>query len=515
MGSLKAMPPGDGDGTAEHRDVVIVGAGLSGIGAAYRLQSECPGKSYAILEAREAIGGTWDLFRYPGVRSDSDMFTLGYPFRPWTGEKTIADGASIRGYIQQTAAEAKIDARIRFRSRIVRADWSSADAWWTLEVERTDANGAPGRGTLTCSFLYLCSGYYNYDSGYLPEFEGSDTFRGRIIHPQFWPDDLDYDGRNVVVIGSGATAVTLLPNMAERAAHVTMLQRSPSYVTAVPSRDKTVAAFRRYLPAPLAHSLARAKYVALTQGFYQLCRRRPEAAKRLIRKQQLGILGDQAQIDEHFTPRYQPWDQRLCIAPGADLFRTLKSGKASVVTDGIASFDADGIRLASGGHLAADVIVAATGLSMLPLGGVAFTVDGGPVDLGDAWVYRGVLVSGLPNVGICIGYTNASWTLRADLSSRYVCRLLRFMDRHGYASAVPRVRTVMGARPVLDLTSGYVRRSIGTFPKQGDRRPWTVRHNYLLDAPSMRWANVRRNMAFAKGPGASAPSGRIKEELRG
>ncbi|MGV0111865.1 flavin-containing monooxygenase, partial [Arthrobacter sp. CP30] len=480
----------------EHLDVVIVGAGLSGIGAAYRVATGLPGKSFTVLEARGAIGGTWDLFRYPGVRSDSDMFTLGYPFRPWTEAKAIADGSSILSYIRETAEDPRIRERIRFRTKLVGAAWSSEDARWTLDLDVTDDDGGTERRQLTCGFLYLCSGYYNYDRGHEPSFAGLDSFTGEIVRPQFWPEGLDYAGKRVVVIGSGATAVTLVPSMAKEAAHVTMLQRSPTYVTAVPSRDTFSDAVRRRLPAGPAHHLARAKNVLFTQAFYQLCRRRPELAKKLIRTQTERILGDEASVRENFTPAYNPWDQRLCVAPSADLFKALKSGSASVVTDTIDTFTPTGIRLASGRELEADVVVTATGLSMLPLGGARFTVDGRPVDLGDSWVYRGLMVSGVPNLALCVGYTNASWTLRADLSSRYVCRLIRYMDRHGHRYGAPAVDGAMTARPILDLTSGYVQRAVSAFPKQGDRQPWIMRQNYLLDAPTALRGRLSKNMVF-------------------
>ncbi|MHA7218703.1 flavin-containing monooxygenase [Arthrobacter sp. MDT1-48-3] len=495
----------------EHLDVVVVGAGLSGVGAAYRISTELPGKTFAVLEARSAIGGTWDLFRYPGVRSDSDMFTLGYPFRPWTEAKAIADGSSILRYIRDTAEDPRIRERIRFRTRLVSAAWSSRDARWTLELEVMDDDGGTERRQLTCGFLYLCSGYYNYEHGHEPAFPGLESFEGEVVRPQFWPEDLDYADKRVVVIGSGATAVTLVSSMADDAAHVTMLQRSPTYITAVPSRDRFSDAARRHLPAGLAHHVARAKNVLFTQAFYQLCRRRPELAKKLIRTQTERILGDERTVQENFTPAYNPWDQRLCVAPSADFFRSLKSGKASVVTDTIDAFTPHGIRLASGQELEADVVVTATGLSMLPLGGATFTVDGNPVDLGDSWVYRGLMVSGVPNLALCVGYTNASWTLRADLSSRYVCRLIKYLDRRGHRYGAPVTDGAMTARPILDLTSGYVQRAVSAFPKQGDRQPWTMRQNYLLDAPTALHGNLAKNMVFDAPAPPAAPAPELQE----
>ena len=500
------------DSSLEHLDVVIVGAGLSGIGAAYRVSTGLPGKSFAVLEARSAIGGTWDLFRYPGVRSDSDMFTLGYPFRPWTEAKAIADGSSILSYIRDTAEDPRIRERIRFSTKLVNAAWSSADARWTLDLEVTDHDGGTERRQLTCGFLYLCSGYYNYDQGHEPALPGMGHFEGQVVRPQFWPADLDYTGKRVVIVGSGATAVTLLPNMAKDAAQVTMLQRSPTSNTAVPSRDKFSDAARRYLPAGPAHHVARAKNVLFTQAFYQLCRRRPELAKKVIRSQTERILGDEQTVRENFIPAYNPWDQRLCVAPSADFFKALKSGSASVVTDTIETFTPHGVRLTSGQELEADVVVTATGLSMLPLGGATFTVDGNAVNLGDSWVYRGLMVSGVPNLALCVGYTNASWTLRADLSSRYVCRLIRHLDRHGHRYGAPAVDGDMKARPILDLTSGYVQRAVSAFPKQGDRQPWIMRQNYLLDAPTALYGNIARNMVFdAPAPPTDVPAPDLEE----
>ncbi|WP_197672164.1 NAD(P)/FAD-dependent oxidoreductase [Alloactinosynnema sp. L-07] len=470
----------------EHLDVVIVGAGLSGIGAAYRLRTECPGKSYAILEARAALGGTWDLFRYPGVRSDSDMFTLGYPFKPWRAPKAIADGPSILSYLQETAAEFGIDRAIRYDTKVVSADWSTEDARWTLTLD----NGS----TITCGFLYSCTGYYDYDHGHDPGFTGVDGFAGQVVHPQFWPEDLDYAGKRVVVIGSGATAVTLVPSMAETAAHVTMLQRSPTWISPVPSRDKIADTVRRYLPAGIAHRAVRLKNVAFTLGFYQLCRRRPALARKLLTGLAKRTLKDERLVAEHFTPTYDPWDQRLCAVPDADLFGALTSGKASVVTDHIDTFVPEGIRLASGTVLPADVVVTATGLRLLPFGGIAPSVDGVTVPLHHQFVWRGAMITGLPNFAVCIGYTNASWTLRADLTSRLVCKVLTWMDRDGHTAVVPRPERPLSPRPLLDLASGYVRRSIGEFPRQGDHAPWRVRQNYFIDAATTLRTDLARTL---------------------
>jgi monooxygenase len=460
-----------------------------------------PGTRYAILEARDAIGGTWDLFRYPGVRSDSDMFTFSYPFRPWRGADTMASGDQIRQYIRDTADEAGITRHIRFGAKVVSADWSSADARWTLRLA--------GGEELSCSFVYACAGYYDYDEGYRPDFPGLDTFAGQLIHPQFWPADLSYAGKRVVVIGSGATAVTLVPAMAEEAAHVTMLQRSPTYMTVLPRRDAVADAVRRVLPPGAAFRLVRAKNVLLTQGFYQLARHRPRIVRKLLRGVAVRSLGDEAYVDRHFKPRYQPWDQRLCVIPGGDLYTAIKSGRASVVTDRIESFVPTGIRLASGDELAADIVVSATGLSLIPCGGVRLSLDGTPVDISEHAAYRGLMLSGVPNLAYCIGYTNASWTLRADLSSRYVCRLLDYLDRHGYAAATPGAPAGPG-RPRLDLSSGYVQRALDKFPRQGDRDPWLVRQSYLRDALAVPRADVTRGMTFTRRASAGTPR---KEEI--
>ena len=408
----------------EHFDVLIVGAGLSGIGAGYRLQTECADKSYVILEGRSTMGGTWDLFRYPGVRSDSDMFTLGYPFRPWKEAKAIADGSSILNYIRETASAYGIDEHIRYNQRVKAASWSYDDAMWTIEVE-TDGS----RRTYTCSFLYMCSGYYSYKGGFTPTFPGLEKFEGQVIHPQKWPEDLDYTGKQVVVIGSGATAVTLVPAMAETAEHVTMLQRSPSYITALPAKDALADSIRKWLPEQRAHSIVRWKNVTITQALYQLCRRAPKFATKLLQDGVKKHVGENVAIDPHFVPAYQPWDQRLCLVPDADLFVALRSGKASIVTDQIATFTPSGIDLKSGEHLDADIVVTATGLKMVAAGELDLEVGGKHLSTGDTLVYKGLMFSGVPNFAWCVGYTNASWTLRADLSSRYVCRFFELSRR--------------------------------------------------------------------------------------
>jgi monooxygenase len=473
----------------DHVDVLIIGAGLSGIGAAWRLTRSRPSTSFMILEARDAIGGTWDLFRYPGVRSDSDMFTLSYPFRPWHGSRSLATGDDIRDYIRQTADEGGITPHIRFGTKARSAAWSTDQARWTVETSN---------GTYTCRFLYACAGYYDYDRAYQPDFPGLADFAGTFLHPQFWPADLDYAGKRIVVIGSGATAVTLVPALAETAAHVTMLQRSPTYMTVLPDRDVLADKLRRRLPAPVAHRLIRAKNIALSQGFYQLARRRPERVKALLRRFAVHGIGDEAYVDEHFTPRYDPWDQRLCVVPRGDLFRAIRAGRASMATDLIDRFEPEGIRLRSGRVLEADIVVSATGLSLLPIGGAQLTVDGRPVDAGRQVSYRGIMLSGVPNLAYCIGYANASWTLRADLCHRYLIRLLSYMDRHGYAIATPAEAPAGPRRPLLDLTSGYVLRALDRFPQQGDRDPWRIRQNYPLELLTTPRADVRRDMVFTR-----------------
>ena len=484
--------------TVEHLDVLIVGAGLSGVGAGYRLATQCPGKTWAILEARDAMGGTWDLFRYPGIRSDSDMFTLGYQFRPWRKARAIADGDSIRAYIRDTAAEFGIDRKVRYRQKVTRAAWDSDRSRWTVEV-----NGGPeaGGSSYTCGFLYMCSGYYSYDAGYCPDFPGRERFAGQIVHPQHWPEDLDYAGKKVVVIGSGATAVTLVPSLAGRAGHVTMLQRSPTYVASLPGVDPLASLLNRYLPARAAHQLNRLKSIVLTQVFYQFCQRFPGPARRLLARMTAAQLPKGYPVDPDFTPLYNPWDQRMCMVPDGDLFKVIGEGRASVVTDTIETFTETGIKLGSGRELEADIIVTATGLQLQLGGGSAMEMDGEPVQPGDRYVYRGCMLSGVPNFALCVGYTNASWTLRADLTSQYVCRVIGYMDSKGYSSAVPTHREAEEGRPLLDLKSGYVQRSIDLLPKQGARPPWRIRQNYLLDYFTARYGDVTEAMEFERRAG--------------
>jgi cation diffusion facilitator CzcD-associated flavoprotein CzcO len=490
---------------AEHVDVLIVGAGLSGIGAACHLERRSPGRSYAILEAREAIGGTWDLFRYPGIRSDSDMHTLGYSFRPWKDSQVIADGPSILRYVRETADAYGVTDRIRFNHRVVSADWSSDEARWLVTAERTDTEETV---QLSASFVVMCSGYYRYDRGYVPDFPGREDFTGQFVHPQHWPEDLDYAGKRVVVIGSGATAVTLVPAMADSAAHVTMLQRSPSYVISLPAEDRVASVLRRRLPSMLAYQAVRAKNVALMTLSYQLSRRYPEAAKAMIRKWIVQQLPADFDIDKHFKPLYDPWDQRLCVCPDGDLFGALRSGKASLVTDRIQTFTERGIRLDSGEELEADVVVSATGLQLLALGGTELSVDGTAIDLHDHLTYKGLMLDGVPNFALCVGYTNASWTLKCDLTCEYVCRLLNHMDARGYEQAVPVLdRERVSPQPLLNLDSGYILRSLSEFPQQGSETPWRLRQNYPLDAVALRMGKLEDGVLRLAGRGARPAAG--------
>ena len=484
----------------EHFDVVIIGAGLSGIGAGYRLQTRCPRKRYVILEGRSVIGGTWDLFRYPGVRSDSDMFTLGYPFRPWKKAQAIAGGTEILEYVRETAKEFGIDCNIRFQQRVISASWSSEEARWLIETQSGE-NGEPTQ--YTSDFVYGCTGYYRYDSGYAPSFPGEEKFQGRLVHPQHWPEDLDYAGKKVVVIGSGATAVTLVPAMAQTAAHVTMLQRSPTYILDLPNHDPLADLIRRFFPERAALRLIRWKNIGINLGIYQIARWAPQFARRKLSEGATKNLPEGYDVDKHFNPRYAPWDQRLCLVPDADLFRAISSGKASIVTGHIETFAERGITLQSGEKLDADIIVSATGLQMLAIGGIHLTVDGVPVDTGRTFIYKGMMVSNVPNFAFCIGYTNASWTLRADLASTFVCRLLNHMDRHGYRTCVPACDfESMEAKPLLDLTSGYVSRAAESLPKQAGRKPWLIKQNYILDMLTMKLSRIEDGILKFSAPRA-------------
>ena len=484
----------------EHLDTIIVGAGLSGIGAAVHLQSDFPGRRFAILESRGAIGGTWDLFRYPGVRSDSDMYTLGYAFKPWTDSRSLADGPAIRNYIVDTAVEHGIDRLVRFGHKVVRADWSSADARWTLEIEHApDLDGVTRRSRISCHFLLACSGYYRYSEGHAPEFPGTADFRGRLVHPQFWPADLEHAGKRVVVIGSGATAVTLVPEMAKTAAHVTMLQRSPSYVLSLPARDALADTLRRRLPRMLAYRLTRTKNIGVGMLFFKLSRRWPDK----VRKNLIGMvrqaLGPAHDVDTHFTPRYDPWDQRVCFVPDGDLFEAIKRGQAEVVTDHVDTFTPGGIRLRSGRELPADIVVSATGLTLNLLGDVVFAVDGQPVDFSKTLGYKGMMFSGVPNLIYTFGYTNASWTLKADLTANYASRLFAYMDKHGLSTATPVSTPGIEPRPFLDFSSGYVQRATEMMPKQGAKAPWRLYQNYVLDLLTLRYSRIADGtLKFAK-----------------
>lgn len=464
---------------------MIIGAGLSGIAAGYHLQTTLPAKSYAIFEGREVMGGTWDLFRYPGIRSDSDMFTLGYSFRPWRAAKAIADGDSILTYIQETAAEFGIDRKIRYRHWVKTARWSSTEARWELDV---DVAGVTKK--VSCRFLILCSGYYDYAEGYTPELPGRAAFRGRIVHPQQWTPDIDYAGKRVVVIGSGATAVTLVPELAKKAAHVTMLQRSPTYIVTTPAKDRIADWLREKLPEKLAHSTVRWKNVLFGMAFFGVSRALPAQTARFLIKQADKQLKGSADVAKHFTPTYNVWDQRLCLIPDADLFRSIEAGAASVVTDHIDRITETGIALRSGEHLDADLIVTATGLKLKLFGGIAFSIDGAPVVAAGRMVYKGLMVSGVPNLAFAVGYTNASWTLKADLTAQYACRLLAHMDKHGFTWCVPERQAGVGEEPIIDFNSGYVKRALPALPVQGDRRPWKLFQNYALDLLMIRHSKL-------------------------
>jgi cation diffusion facilitator CzcD-associated flavoprotein CzcO len=495
------MPP-------EHVDVLIVGAGVSGIGAACHLTRNCPDKSYLILERRQRMGGTWDLFRYPGVRSDSDMFTFGYSFRPWNATKVLADGTSIREYVEETAAEYGVDEHIRYGMHVLKGSWSTETGRWTVEVR--DA-GTKRRKKLTANFLMACSGYYNYDEGYRPDFPGEADFTGTVVHPQFWPEDLDYRGKRVVIIGSGATAVTLLPAMAPDTAHITMLQRSPTYILTLPAEDKISEKLRRFLPDSTVWRMARRRNILLQRGLYQLSRSRPDMVRNLMIKLAARQLRGKSDI-ANFSPRYKPWDERLCVVPNGDLFAAVRSGKADIITDRIERFTPTGIKLESGDELDADIIITATGLNVQMLGGAEVEVDGEPLELSKRVAYKSVMLDGVPNAVLVFGYTNASWTLKADLACEYACRLLNHMDRHGYRQAVPVASDAdRGTNSVLDaLNSGYVRRAEGLLPRQGTNGPWLVRQDYLRDVPILRLGSIDDGvLKFSREPAPAASRRRV------
>ncbi|MEO7236405.1 MAG: NAD(P)/FAD-dependent oxidoreductase [Lapillicoccus sp.] len=485
--------------TARHVDVLVVGAGLAGVGAGWHLLHERPGTTFAILEAREAVGGTWDTFRFPGVRSDSDMQTLSYPFRPWRRPERLGGGAAILDYVQETARETGVAGHIRLGVRVVSASWSTPDARWTVEAMAGDE-----RQTWTCSVLYACTGYYDHSRGYTPDFPGLSDFAGTVLHPQRWPEDLDLAGRRVVVIGSGATAITLVPALADAGAEVTMLQRSPSWVTSVGGPDP-VGRLLAHLPHRVADPLLRTRNAATMIAFYGIAQRRPALARWYLRRGMAAVVGNEA-VDAHFTPRYDPWDQRLCVAPDGDFLHAVADGRARVVTDHVERFEASGIRLASGRLLEADVVVTATGLSLLAVGGVALDVDGQPVDVGQSLTYRGAMLAGVPNFFVCIGYINASWTLRTEVTHTLVCRVLAEMERNGYVSATPDAPPPQTARPLMALSSGYVLRGEAQLPKQGDREPWTLPQNWFTDRRAVRRARLDEELTFVRrdGVGRSA-----------
>jgi monooxygenase len=466
-------------------DVIIVGAGISGIGAAYHLQEKCPGKTFTILEGRETMGGTWDLFKYPGIRSDSDMYTLGFSFNPWIDDKAIADGPAILQYIHDTAAKFGIDKKIQYKHKVTDASWSDAQKCWTLTVRN---NGI--EQTMQCGFLFMCSGYYNYEEGYLPEFPGYDDFKGKIIHPQFWDQNLDYKDKKVVIIGSGATAVTLVPEMAKLAEKVTMLQRTPTYVVTLPSKDKIALNLRKFLPEETAYNIIRWKNIMVSMGFYNAARTWPKQIKKLIQKGISLQLGNEYDM-RHFDPPYNPWDQRLCVVPDADLFQSIKRGKVEVVTDNIKTFTEKGILLQSGRELEADIIVTATGLKLQLLGGMTMHINGELAESSKGHVYRGMMISDVPNFALTVGYTNSSWTLKVDLSSHFVTRILNHMDKHGYKVCTPKFSgSEQDSRPLLDFDAGYVKRAGSVLPKQGSKSPWKVYQNYLLDLLSLKVSDV-------------------------
>ncbi|HSX68742.1 NAD(P)/FAD-dependent oxidoreductase [Nocardioides sp.] len=463
---------------AKHLDVLIVGAGLSGIDAAVHVSKAFPAKSYALLEMREELGGTWSLFKYPGLRSDSDMYTLGFGFRPWTGKDAIADGKDILQYLKETASEYGVDKHIRYQRKATAYSWSSEANLWTVTVE----NGETGTTeTLTANFLVNTTGYYNYDAGYTPEFPGADEFKGQIVHPQHWPEDLDYTGKRVVVIGSGATSITLIPSMAPDAEHITMLQRTPTYIISQPKIDPVASVLKKTLPAKVAAKAIHARYASVTIGFFEFARRQPKATKALIKRWAKIHLPKDFDYDKHLVPPYNPWDQRLCVVPGADLFKAIHSHKVDIVTEHIEKFDATGIQLKNGQHLDADIIVTATGLDIQMFGGAEVEVDGEKVDLGKLFTYKALMLNNIPNFAFIIGYSNASWTLKADLVCEYIVRLLDHMDENSFTKVVPIVDGGLEAEDIMKLDSGYLARAADKMPKAGNRDPWRLKQNWYFD----------------------------------
>lgn len=513
---------------SEHVDVLIVGAGLSGIGFASRLKREMPGKTFTILESRGAVGGTWDLFRYPGIRSDSDMYTLGYSFRPWPGAKAIADGGAIREYIEATVADEELEARIRLHHRVASAEWSSETALWTVRAAltsggeyRSDRPASPTAAqsvTFTCSFLSVCSGYYRYDEGFTPAIEGAETFAGSIVHPQHWPADLDYEGKQVVIIGSGATAVTLVPSMAGSAAKVTMLQRSPTYIAPVPSRDHVADLLQGKVPAQLAYNVVRAKNILFSMLTYQLSRRRPETMKAILRRAAIAKLPEGFAVDTHLAPSYQPWDQRLCAIPNGDLYRAISAGTADILTDRISRITPAGLDLASGRSIPADVIVTATGLNLLVLGGMTLRVDGRPVDVGKTLTYKGMMLDGVPNFALTVGYTNASWTLKADLVAGYICRLLKYLDGRDLQWVTPQAPSDVAnleLTSLIDLKAGYILRDAHLLPRQGAGSPWRLHQNYVRDFALLKAGRLTDHVRFGRrGQQVAAPGRETPEACK-
>ena len=476
------------EGSQSHFNVVVVGAGISGIGAGYHLQKQCPNKSFVILEGRESFGGTWDLFRYPGIRSDSDMHTMGYRFKPWIDEKFIADGSSILNYLEETIDENNLGNKIRYQHKVLTSSWSSSTSKWTLEVKNLTSGLTEN---FTCNFLMMCGGYYNYDEGYSPHFENQEQFNGLIIHPQKWPDNLDYKNKKVVVIGSGATAVTIIPAMADQVEHITMLQRSPTYFMSAPDKDMIGNYFKKIFPQKTAYFLTRWKNILMGNYFYKRCVNNPEKVKEMLINGVRAHLGEDYDIDTHFTPKYKPWDERLCFVPNADMFEAMKSGKASVVTDHIDQFTETGIKLKSGEELTADIIIKATGLNLQFLNGIDVKVDNSQINISEKLAYKGRMFNDIPNLACSFGYARASWTLGADLSSEYVCKLLNYMDKHGYDYCSPVIgKEVREEGTYLNLSSGYVKRAIDRMPKQGSREPWKGNQSYLSDVTELRWGSI-------------------------
>jgi cation diffusion facilitator CzcD-associated flavoprotein CzcO len=475
-----------------HFDVLIIGAGISGISAARHLQMDCPHKTFAILEGRQNIGGTWDLFKYPGIRSDSDMYTLGFRFRPWTGTKAIADGPSIMQYLNEAVDEYGIRQKIHFGRRVKKASWSTADALWALEVE---VEGQPHPVAYTCNFVSVCAGYYNYEAGYLPHFEGIEKFKGQVVHPQKWTSDIDYTDKRVVVIGSGATAVTLVPELAKKAAHVTMLQRSPTYIFSRPDEDKLANWMNRNLPLAIAYPVTRWKNILMATLFYRLSKRYPQGVKKLLIKGIKKELGDDYPVEKHFSPSYNPWDQRVCLVPNGDMFAAIKKGTASVVTDRIDTFTETGIQLQSGEKLDAELIVTATGLNVQLLGGIDLYVDGTKPDIGKTVSYKSIMFSNIPNLTMAFGYTNASWTLKVDLTNQYMCRLLNYMDKKGYRQCTPRQNDPnLQLHPFTDFSAGYIQRQINNLPMQGNKKPWLLKQNYIFDLMNIRHGEIENEV---------------------